>query len=119
MTHPSTRTVTFVNAVREADAWILPRTPAILKTTVWGTPTVSKAKPGESRPAPLREPDDGGLYVFRMIDAEGFFDSADALALEDGWTVKIQGDDLQAMSIEISDSNGVLQHTSPVFAARL
>ena len=58
---PPTRTVTFVNAVREADAWILPRTPAILKTTVWGTPTVPKAKPGESRPAPLGEPGDDGL----------------------------------------------------------
>lgn len=116
---PPTRTVTFVNAVREADAWILPRTPAILKTTVWGTPTVPKAKPGESRPAPLGEPGDDGLYVFRMIDSEGFFYSADALALEDGWTVKIKSDDLQAISIEITDSNGVLQHTHAVFSARL
>ena len=61
----------------------------------------------------------GGLYVFRMIDADGFFHSADALALEDGWTVKIQGDGLQAISLEISDPDGVVRHACPVFSARL
>ena len=116
---PCTKTVTFVNAVREGDAWILPRTTAILKTTLWGTPTVAKVQTGESRPAPLREPGNGGLYVFRMIDTDGFFHSADGLVLEDGWTVKIEGDGMQGVSIEVSDGNGVLQRTYEVFSARL
>ena len=63
------KTVTFVNAVRDADAWILPQTAANLKTTVWGTATVPKAKAVESRRVPLGEAGDGGLYIFRMINS--------------------------------------------------
>lgn len=80
---------------------------------------MAKVQTGESRPAPLREPGDGGLYVFRMIDTDGFFHSADGLVLEDGWTVKIEGDGMQGVSIEVSDGNGVLQRTYEVFSARL
>lgn len=59
------KTVTFVNAVHNADVWILPQTAANLKTTVWGTPSIAKAKTGESRSAPLCAPGEDGFYLFR------------------------------------------------------
>lgn len=114
-----TKTVTFVNTVRDADAWILPQTAANLKTTVWGAATVPKAKKEESRQVPLCEAGDGGLYIFRMIDEDGLFYSANRIVLEDGWTLTIKGDDLQEISIEVSNGDGVLQNTFEVFAARL
>ena len=116
---PCTRTVTFRNEVRDADVWILPQTPEILKTTVWGTPTVPKAKAGESRQVPLPAPGDGGFHVFRMIDADGFFHSANGIALEDGWTLAVKGGGLQPVILEISAENGVPQQTREVFSARL
>ena len=111
------KTVTFVNSVRDADAWILPQTAANLKTTVWGTATVPKAKTGESRQVPLCEAGDGGLYIFRMIDADGFFHSANGIVLEDGWRVKVGGED--GVVLEVWDVDGVLQNTHEVFVARL
>lgn len=113
----SNKTVTFVNAVRDADAWILPQTAANLKTTVWGTATVPKAKTGESRQVPLCEAGEGGLYIFRMIDADGFFHSANGIVLEDGWRVKVGGED--GVVLEVWDGDGVLQKTHEVFVARL
>lgn len=112
-------TVTFVNGLRQADAWILPRTPAILKTTVWGPATVAKAETGERRSVRLEEPGEGGSYVFRMIDADGFFHSADGLVLEDGWTVRIGGDGLESATVEVSDGTGAPQGRYDVFSAQL
>ena len=66
-------TVTVINKIKDADIWILPQTEKNLKTTVWGTATVSKLKTRESRPTPLCEPGDDGLYIFRMIDTDSFY----------------------------------------------
>ena len=115
----SNKTVTFINEVNEADVWILPKTEKNLKTTVWGAPTVSKVKKGESRPAPLCEPGNDGLYMFRMIDTDSFFYSANDIILEAGWTLRIKGDDLQSFTVEVTDESGVLKNTYKVFAARL
>ncbi|MBQ7251477.1 MAG: hypothetical protein IJS32_02620 [Kiritimatiellae bacterium] len=119
MPTPCTGTVTFCNGVRDADAWILPQTPEILKTTAWGTPGAAKVRTGESRPVPLPAPGDGGFHVFRMIDADGFFYAANGIALEDGWTLAVKGGGLQPVILEISDGNGVLRQTREVFSARL
>lgn len=113
------KTVTFVNGGTDADVWILPQTEQNLKTTVWGTATLSKVKGGENRQAVLCEPGDGGLYIFRMIDAEGFFYSANGLALEAGWTLQISGDELSSLSLEIRDGAGAVKDTYDLFAARL
>ena len=113
------RTVTFVNGLRKGDAWILPRTPAILKTTVWGPATVAKAATGEPRSVRLEEPGEGGLYVFRMIDADGFYHSADGLVLEDGWTLRIQGNGLDSTTVDVSDGTDAPQGRYDVFSARL
>ena len=114
---PSTKSVTFVNEVRDADAWILPQTAANLKTTVWGAATVPKVKTVESREVTLGEAGEGGVYMFRMIDVDGFFYSANEVVLEDGWRVKVGGED--GVVLEVWDGDGVLQNTHEVFVARL
>lgn len=115
----SNKTVTFVNELKEADVWILPQTEKNLKTTVWGTATAAKVKTAESVQAPLCEPGDDGLYIFRMIDSDSFFYSADGIALEDGWSIKIKEPDVMETELEVSDENGVLKNTYKVFSARL
>ena len=115
----SNKTVTFINGVKDADVWILPKTEKNLKTTVWGKATVSKVKTGESRQTELPQPGDDGLYILRMIDTDSFFYSADGITLEDGWTIQIKGDDLESVTLEVSDENGALKNTYEVFAARL
>ena len=111
--------VTFINEISEADIWILPQTEENLKTTVWGTATAALVKTGESRKIPLCEPSDDGLYIFRMFDTDGYYYSANGLTIEAGWTVKIKGEDLHSITIEVTDENGTLQKTYEVFVARL
>ena len=113
------QTVTFINGVKDADVWLLPDTEANRKTTVWGTATVSGVKTDESRQAPLCDAGEGGLYLIRMIDVDHIYYSADAVALQAGWTVRITGTDLRAVAVEVSDENGVLQNTYEAFAASL
>ena len=113
------KTFTFVNSVKDADVWILPDTEANRKTTLWGEATIPKAKAGESCQAPLCGPGDDGLYLFRMIDTDSFFYSAGGIKLEEGWILEIRGDDLQSLSVDVSDENGVFQDTYEIFAARL
>ena len=119
MGNAANKTVTFINGIRDADIWILPRTEANLKTTLWGTATVSKTKAGESCLAPLCEPGDDGLYLFRMIDTSHFYYSASEVVLEDGWTMELKGEDLNSIVLEVTDETGTLKGTYEVFAARL
>jgi len=113
------KTVNFVNGVRDADIWILPETEENLKTTLWGTATASGVKKNESCKAPLCDAGDDGLYIIRMIDTDNIFYSADGIALEAGWTVRITGEDLQSVKVEVTDENGALKNTYEVFAASL
>ena len=116
---PVTQTVTFHNGVKDADVWILPDTEANRKTTVWGTATAAKVKTGEDRETPLCAPGDGGLYLFRMIDTDGFYYSASGIELKAGWTMRLTGEDLHAITLAVTDENGALQQSCEVFAARL
>ncbi len=113
------KTMICINDVNEADIWILPDTEANRKTTLWGTATASEIKKGESRELSLCEAGDEGLYLFRMIDTDGFFYSAGGITLEEGWTLQIEGDDLQTFSVEVTDENGDPKGFYEVFAARL
>ena len=114
-----TKQITFINELNSADVWILPQTDENLKTTVWGTAIISKAETGLSRQAMIPEPSEDGLYIFRMIDNDHFYYSANGLTIETGWTVKIKGEDLHSITIEVTDENGTLQKTYEVFVARL
>ena len=113
------KTVTFINEVKDADVWILPETEENLKTTLWGTATVSGIKKNESRKAPLCDAGEDGLYIIRMIDTDSIYYSAGGIALESGWTVRITGNDLQSIMVEVTDENDVLKNTYSVFAASL
>lgn len=113
------KTVTFINGVKDADIWILPETEENLKTTVWGKATVSGIKTNESRKVPLCDAGENGRHIIRMIDTDNVFYSADGIILEPGWTVRIAGNDLQSVKVEVSDKNGVTQNTYEVFAASL
>ena len=115
----SSQTVTFINGLKEADVWILADTEANRKTTVWGTATISKAGTNESREAPLCEPGDSGLFMLRMIDTDHFFYSANGIAIEAGWTLRIEGGDMDSVVIKVTDGDGALSGTYEVFAARL
>ena len=111
--------VTFTNDVTEADVWILPETEETLKTTVWGKPAAEKVKNGESRDIPLCEPGDGGKYILRMIDTEGFYYSAGGITLDDGRIIEINGETMDEITLEIKDKNGEIRETYKVFCARL
>lgn len=119
MTSNKQGTVTFINEVKDADVWILPDTQANRKTTLWGTATAAKVKTGESRVAPLTEPGDDGLYLFRMIDADGFYYSANGVKLQANWSVTIRADDPHTVTLEVTDETGTLQNTYAVFSAKL
>ena len=119
MNKTNANTVTVINEVQDANIWILPQTQENLKTTLWGTPTLSDTKKLTSRQAPLCEPGDDGLYIFRMIDVEKFYYSANGIKLEKGYTVRIIGNDLNNIKLEVSDEKGELKETYDVFCARL
>ena len=115
----SDKSVTVVNEVTEADFWILPQTEENQKTTLWGTATASKVKTGESRTAGLCEGGDMGLYLIRMIDADGFYYSVNCVAIENGWSVTIKENGAMSALAEVTDENGTPQSTYEVFVARL
>ena len=111
--------VTFFNGVADADVWILPDTEANRKTTAWGTATAADVKGNESREIPLCEAGDEGLYLFRMIDADKLYYSADAVALKTGWTVQITGNEVFDYTLLVTNETGALQGTYEVFSASL
>lgn len=113
------KTVVFINGIQDANVWILPKTEANLKTTAWGTASASDVQMGESCQVSLDEPGDDGLYIFRMIDSESFFYSADGLTLEDGWTLRITGADPRSVTIDVTNEKGECINTYEVFSARL
>lgn len=110
--------VNLINEIHDADVWILPKTEENLKTTVWGTATVHSLK-GESAETPLCEPGDDGLYLFRMIDTDGFYYSANNVALEADYTLTVKEIDIMRFTLEVMDSNGAEVATYDLFAAKL
>ena len=113
-------TVTFVNGAQEADIWLLSETPENLKTTLWGTADAAGVKTGESRAVPLGEAGDNGHYLFRMIDVDHFYYSANGITLHAGDTLRLKpGDNRNEFTLEVRNADGVLQETYKVFCARL
>lgn len=119
MATESGKTATFINEANDADIWILPKTEKNLKTTVWGTATAAAVKKGESRSFELCEPGEGGMYIFRMIDTDGLFYSANGIMLKAGHTLRIKENDIMSFTLEVADEKGALQSTYEVFAAKL
>lgn len=113
------RTVTVINGIKEADIWILPKTEENLKTTLWGKAVAGKVKENESRQAILSKPGDDGLYIFRMIDNDHMYYSAEDLILEAGWTLEIKGELMDNVIIEVTDKDGAVKATYEVSTTRL
>ena len=111
--------ISFTNGVQEADVWILPMTEENLKTTMWGTATAKSVKTGESRKTPLCKAGDEGQYIFRMIDTDEMYYSANGIKLEAGWTAEVKGDELNSITLEVKNADGEVDATYEVFAARL
>lgn len=112
-------TVTFINGAAQADVWILPDTQGNRKTTLWGAATLPGVKTGEGVPAAPGAPGDGGRYLLRMIDVDGFYYSADGLALAPGCTVRLKETELMTYCVEVRDAAGAVIGDYSVFAARL
>ena len=111
--------VQFINQAADADIWILPQTEENLKTTVWGTATVQGTVKDEVYSAPLCEAGDGGKYIFRMIDADGYYYSADGVKLENGCVVLIKGEACREVTLQVTDKTGSYVNYYDVFSAKL
>ena len=72
----------------------------------------------ESREVQLEAPADNGLYIFRMIDTDKMYYSAEDIVIEDGWTLEIKGESINSVSIDVTDKDGNTT-TYEVSAARL
>lgn len=112
-------TVTIINHVQTADIWLLPETQANLKTTLWGTATAAGVQTGENRQIPLCEPGENGCFILRMIDTQEFYYSANSLALSEGDCLEINCENVQLVTLTITDKNGEIKQTCDVFSARL
>ncbi len=98
--------VTVANGVEEADIWILPQTEANLKTTLWGTPTLSKMKVGAEESCGVGN-EGTEKYIVRIIDTNGAYYAANDLVLCDGYTVRFETDaDKFDARIAVLDENG-------------
>ena len=111
--------LTVINEVRKADIWILPDTEANRKTTVWGTAGLSQLEAGKTGTAKLPDPGESGQYLFRMIDTDGFYYSANGLTLEPGQVLRISGSDAESVTLTVEDAAGNTLRTYEVFSARL
>jgi hypothetical protein len=112
--------VTFVNEVEEADIWVLPQTEENLKTSLWGTATISRLGVGESAEVALNGGDDVEAYILRIIDDDHAFYSADDLKLTDGCKIVFKcGDSQFDAVVELYDGNGNLMDSWDAFTGML
>lgn len=99
--------VTFINDVADADIWILPQTDENLRSSLWGTATISKLKAGDKRTADINNISENGKYIVRIIDADHAYFSAKDMVLEDSYTIRFKTDDSKYEAKIISfDQNG-------------
>ena len=108
---------TFKNSAVEADVWIIPDTEQNRKTTVWGTATVKGSMPGTDYPI---DPEDSDKYLFRMIDTDKMYYSADAVEIPENGTIEIRSaENSMDAELEVFDCDGNSKATYEVFKARL
>lgn len=100
--------VTFLNNVEEADIWILPQTEENLKTSLWGTPTISKMSVGEQKAVTIG--DEGtGKYIIRIIDCDHAFYATSDLALDNSYTIRFETYETKYdAAITVLDKNGAI-----------
>ena len=116
---PSGSAVSFRNGVEEADIWILPQTPEILKTTLWGTATVKKLREGAEADIRLEAPAEAGTYIFRAIGSGGMYYEANDIGITEGCVIGFRKDDGYTYVLEVAPPGGGEPEIYEVFAARL
>ena len=101
-----TISVTFINDVEKADIWILPQTKENLKTSLWGTATISKLKPGEKKTISINDFEEG-RYIVRIIDDDKAFYSANDIVLKEKYTIRFKTDETKYEAELVTlDQNG-------------
>ena len=101
-----TISVTFINDVEKADIWILPQTKENLKTSLWGTATISKLKPGEKKTISINDFEEG-RYIVRIIDDDKAFYSANDIVLKENYTIRFKTDETKYEAELVTlDQNG-------------
>ena len=101
-----TISVTFINDVEKADIWILPQTKENLKTSLWGTATISKLKPGEKKTISINDFEEG-RYIVRIIDDDKAYYSANDIVLKENYTIRFKTDETKYEAELVTlDQNG-------------
>lgn len=111
-----TISVTVINEVIEADIWVLPQTEKNLKSSLWGTATISKLKAGDNKTVALSSVDDNEKYIVRIIDADKAYYSASDMVLGDGYTIRFKTGNTKFDSEIVSlDQNGTILLSKAAF----
>lgn len=101
-----TISVTFINDVEKADIWILPQTKENLKTSLWGTATISKLKPGEKKTISINDFEEG-RYIVRIIDDDKAYYSANDIILKENYIIRFKTDETKYEAELVTlDQNG-------------
>ena len=127
MSMPSEARQKFAEAVEKAvmttevsftDVWIIRDTPGNRSTTVWGTAMIDAEENGKEYSAdiPLSEDD---RYLFRMIDREGIYYSANIPCLKSGWKLYLRWETNREVLLDVFDEKGELFVECEVFSAAL
>ncbi len=111
--------ISFVSEAVDADVWFLPETDENLKTTLWGKATIPGATAGEPFELTVSVNASSGAAIFRAIDGDKTYYSANGIALENGYSVRLGEDDDFSYFIEIVDAEGNDVGKYPVFTAKL
>lgn len=99
--------IRFVNEVEDTDLWILSQTEKNLKTSLWGTATVTMLKKEDAIEVAIEETSDH-LYILRLIDQRGALYSANDFELHDGDTIVFDAidDDFVRARLTLLDKEG-------------
>ncbi len=110
-----TISVTFINDVEKADIWILPQTKENLKTSLWGTATISKLKSGEKKTISINDFEEG-RYIVRIIDDDKAYYSANDIILKENYIIRFKTDETKYEAELVTlDQNGEAVSTTEVF----
>jgi len=110
-----TISVTFINDVEKADIWILPQTKENLKTSLWGTATISKLKPGEKKTISINDFEEG-RYIVRIIDDDKAYYSANDIILKENYIIRFKTDETKYEAELVTlDQNGEAVSTTEAF----
>ena len=84
--------VTVVNEVDTAAIWVLPQTDENLKTSLWGTATLSDFEADKSEQITLDSSETNGRFIVRIIDEDKAYFAVNDIYLEDGYKIQFTTD---------------------------